>query len=163
MTARLNILNSSLAKKEAALNSKLDEHFLSVKATNGQPVNDKRNGAATFAKWNKQNDSIHNQLESIEITKTAIEREESKIKSTNAIYDSMPKYLQYRIDSGELIQWRKFPRIMFVKGVEKARIYWDKQTNVCSHKFLNQATKEEFQIFKNVYNAIFAEQTMTKK
>ena len=47
MTKRLDILKASLEKKEAAMDAKISEHFATVKEANGQPLNDKRNGAAT--------------------------------------------------------------------------------------------------------------------
>lgn len=45
---RLEILKNSLAKKQAAFDAAFTEHTDDVKSANGQPLNDKRNGAATF-------------------------------------------------------------------------------------------------------------------
>ena len=79
--SRLYILKASLQKKQAKFNEKLNEHFTDVKSTNGQPLNDKRNGAATMNRWNRQNDVLSNIKKEIEKTEHAIEREESKIRA----------------------------------------------------------------------------------
>lgn len=138
MSKRLEILKNSLAKKEALAEEKLRQHFASVKQANGQPLNDKRDGYATLRKWGKQEDSIRNLMQSIEKTKLAIEIEEDKIyKVKNA---DIPEFLKPLIESGELIQWRKYPNRFFVPGVPKARIIWDnkkKQFSI-SHLFMVQ-------------------------
>ncbi len=72
---KLNILSESLIKKEKILNEKLQNNFDTVAQANGQPLNDKRNGHKTLAKWESQNDSIRRQMESIERTKLAMEQE----------------------------------------------------------------------------------------
>jgi hypothetical protein len=159
MSARLEILKESLKKKEAELDRRFDNHFSTVKQANGQPLNDKRNGAATLAKWEKQNDGIRNQKEEVEKTKRAIEFEESKITETEHWYKKMPKVLTDLIDSGVLIQWRKHPRMMFVNGVDKARIIFNDKTGVISHKYVSQIEdKDQYAIFRDTYNAINAEQ-----
>lgn len=48
--SRLEILQNSLAKKNAVVDAKISNHFATVAQANGQPLNDKRNGAATFKK-----------------------------------------------------------------------------------------------------------------
>lgn len=48
---KLNILSESLSKKEKILNEKLQNHFDTVAQANGQPLNDKRNGYKTLAKY----------------------------------------------------------------------------------------------------------------
>ena len=50
MSKRLEILKNSLVKKEQQFNEKLQTHFDTVKQSNGQPLNDKRNGQATLNK-----------------------------------------------------------------------------------------------------------------
>ena len=50
-SARIEILKKSLEKKTAKINDQFDNHFATVKQANGQPLNDKRNGAATLKKW----------------------------------------------------------------------------------------------------------------
>ena len=59
--SRLDILRSSLQKKETKFNDMLDNHFNDVKSANGQPLNDKRNGRQTLNRWEKQNNSLRNQ------------------------------------------------------------------------------------------------------
>ena len=59
MSKRMQILEQSLEKKNAKLNAKFDEHFSTVALANGQPLNDKRNGAATLAKWERQKGQNH--------------------------------------------------------------------------------------------------------
>jgi len=67
----------------------------------------------------------------------------------------MPIYIKDLIDKGTLKQWNKFPNILFVDGVEKARICFDKKTKICSHKYVNQITnKEQYSIFRDVFNNI---------
>ena len=119
-TNRLNILENSLEKKEAELQKRFDNHFSDVKRANGQPMNDKRNGSATFNRWEKQNQAIRNQQESIEKTKIAIEKEKSKILNVES--QSIPNELQELINNGKITQWRKYPSRFFVVGVEKARL-----------------------------------------
>ena len=155
MSKRLEILKNSLAKKEAELNRRFNDHFDTVKEANGQPLNDKRNGQATLNKWEKQNDGIRNQKAEIEKTKAAIEREEYKIKYTQSEYDAMPEDIKKLIDEGILKQWRKHPRIMFVDGVEHARIIFDSKSGVISHKYVSKITdRDQFDIFKEVFNGI---------
>ena len=154
---RLAILKQSLEKKEAALDARFAAHFDSVKAANGQPLNDKRNGQATLNRWEKQSDAIRNQIESVDITRAAIEREECKSAEVAYFYSVMPAHIQVLIDSGTLRQWGKHPHIMFVAGVDKARIYFDEKTGLCSHKYVKEIKdKAQYAIFRDVYNAIFA-------
>ena len=133
--SRLETLQNSLAKKNAAVDSKISNHFATVSQANGQPLNDKRNGAATFKKWDKQNDSIRTALAEVEKTERAIEREEYKIAIVEAMNERLPKILLDAVESGELIQWRKYPNRFFVAGVESARLIWDfkKQKLMASH------------------------------
>lgn len=58
MSRRLEILKGSLIKKETLFDEKLQHHFDTVAQANGQPLNDKRNGRSTLAKWDKQSDSL---------------------------------------------------------------------------------------------------------
>ena len=78
--SRLDILKASLEKKQAEFNRKLNEHFADVKRTNGQPLNDKRNGYSTMKRWDRQNDALSRMQKEIEKTQTAIEHEESRIR-----------------------------------------------------------------------------------
>lgn len=151
--SRIDILKASLVKKEKALDEKFDHHFADVKRANGQPLNDKRNGPATMDRWEKQNNAIKRQIEEVQKTKDAIDREEWKIKETSSLYEKMPKYLTDLIDAGVLVQWRKHPRMMFVAGVEKARIVFNEDTGVISYRYLKEIpNQEQYAVFRDVYN-----------
>lgn len=139
MSPRLAVLQQSLAKKEAAFDAKLKQHFSSVKATNGQPLNDKRNGVATMRKWERQNDSLRTAKEGIERTKSAIERERNTIARTELVADTLPKAIKDRLADGTLKQWRKHPTTFFVVGVDKARIVvLDRKT--LAYRYLSSIT-----------------------
>lgn len=153
--SRLDILNASLEKKQARFNDKLDEHFKTVKQANGQPLNDKRNGAAALAKWDKQNNTLLNIQKEIEKTKSAIEYETGKQIDIAANKDRMPKEITDLIDNGILKQWGKYPHIMFVEGVEKARIIWDNDKRAVMHKYVSHITdKEQRRKFAQIYNSL---------
>lgn len=148
---KLEILENSLIKKETELQKRFDNHFADVKKANGQPMNDKRNGSATFNRWDKQNETIRNQKASIEKTKNAIEIEKSKIANVEA--QSIPAELQELINTGKIIQWRKFPNRFFVVGVEKARLVWNEKGKFVAHQYLSSIpNQEQFAIFRDVYN-----------
>ena len=153
--SRLEILKSSLEKKKNKLDSKYKDYFEDVKQANGQPLNDKRGGQKILDRWEKKQQYIHNQKIEIEKTENAIEREEYKILNKNEVYKGMPDYLKKLIDDGILKQWSKYPRIMFVNGVEKARIYFNEETKICSHKFVKDIpNQEQYSIFRDVFNNI---------
>lgn len=152
MAARLEILKASLAKKEARFDAKLQEHFDTVAMANGQPLNDKRNGRATLNKWDKQSDALRSLQESIQRTKDAIEREELKIANASMVV--IPSYIQQAIDEGLITQWRKFPRFFFVNGVSGGRIVLDGKTGSIAHRYLSKVTKEEYPIFRDVFNKL---------
>lgn len=152
MSKRLEILKSSLAKKEAQFDERLQNHFETVALANGQPLNDKRNGRSTLNKWDKQSDALRALQESILRTKDAITREESKI--ANASLVDLPPYLKQAIDDGLITQWRKFPRFFFVSGVSGARIVLDEKTGVISHRYLSKVSKEEYPTFRDVFNLL---------
>ncbi|KLU13895.1 MULTISPECIES: hypothetical protein [Xenorhabdus] len=152
MGKRLEILKASLTKKEALFNERLQNHFDTVKQANGQPLNDKRNGRATLNKWEKQNDSLRNLKESIQKTKDAIEREENKIALSESV--TLPAYIENAIKEGLITQWRKFPRFFFVNGVKGGRIVLDEKTGAISHRYLSRVSKEEYPIFRDVFNSL---------
>ena len=153
--SRLKILKSSLKKKEDKLDKKINEHFGDVASANGQPLNDKRNGPATMRRWNRQNNAISNLQKEIDKTKTAIEREEGKRIGMARNKDLMPKEITDLIDNGILTQWGRHPHILFVSGVDKARIIWDNKKRVVMHKFVNSLKdKEQRKIFARVYNSL---------
>lgn len=159
MSKRLEILKNSLVKKEAELDRRFSNHFDTVRQANGQPLNDKRNGQATLNKWEKQSDGIRNQKAEVEKTKAAIEKEEGKICDVDHARSLMPSCLTDLIDDGTLTQWRKHPRMMFVSGVEKARICFDEKTGVIGHRYVKSIPdKAQYAIFRDVYNKLNAEQ-----
>jgi hypothetical protein len=154
MSARLEILKKSLAKKEALFDSKLQSHIDCVKQANGQPLNDKRNGNATLNKWDKQNDSLRTLSQSIEKTKAAIEKEEDKIALVDLV--ELPEEIKKLVKSGNLIQWRKHPTFFFVKGVERARIHLLDDGTI-AHRYVREIpTSEQYAIFRDTFNELKA-------
>lgn len=153
---RLEILKNSLVKKETSFDAKLQNHFDTVKQGNGQPMNDKRNGQATLNKWDKQNNSLRTLNQSIEITKSAIEEEQSKILYTEKIKETLPAEFLELIENNEITQWRKYPNMFFVTGVDKARIIWDAKANTVAHKYTSTITdKEQWKLFAKTYNLLY--------
>lgn len=155
---RLQILEASLKKKEEELQRRLGTHFADVKAGNGQPMNDKRNGQATLNRWDKQGKSIQNQIDSIEKTKEAIIRYKADRDYVKSVKNSLPKSISSLIDKKSLNQWKKYPNTFFVPGVNKARIIWDKKKGKVLHKFFNTITDpDQKKKFSDTYNALHAE------
>ncbi|MFV8932044.1 hypothetical protein [Serratia fonticola] len=152
MSKRLEILKSSLAKKEARFNERLQNHFDTVKQANGQPLNDKRNGRATLNKWDKQSDALRALESSIQRTKDAIQQEEMKIASASSV--SIPPFMQKAIADGLITQWRKFPRFFFVNGVKHGRIVLDEKTGLIAHRYLSKVSKDEYPLFRDVFNSL---------
>lgn len=160
---RLDILKASLEKKEAKFNNMLDSHIADVKRANGQPLNDKRNGASTMHRWDKQNDALSRQQKEIEKTKLAIEYEENKQRFIARNKEGMPKEIADLIADGTLKQWGKYPHIMFVNGVDKARIIWDNKKKLVTHKFASSISdKEQRSKFAKVYNSLHASVNQNK-
>ena len=150
-SSRLQILESSLAKKKTAFDCKLASHIESVRAANGQPLNDKRNGAVTLSRWARQDDSLRNLNESIKKTEFAIDREKSKIAHL-ASFD-VPACLRDLLRTGVIRQWRKHPRVFFVEGVEKARIVV-RDDGKLAHKFLKEIpSQDQYAVFRDVFNS----------
>lgn len=119
-------------------------------------MNDKRNGRSTLDKWDRQNDSLRRLQAEIEKTKNAIERERGKIFSVEATKETLPAEILTMVESGTLIQWRKYPNIFFVPGVDKARIIWDERKRIVAHKFTNTLTDtEQRKRFAEIYNRLF--------
>jgi len=153
---RLEILKASLVKKQEIYSKKQDAHITDVLSANGQPLNDKRNGQATLNRWDKQCDSLRKADTEIEKTQLAIENEEWKIEAVNEAKDQFPQEILDLLDSGELTQWRKYPNMFFVTGVEKARIIWDLKKKNVSYKYLSSITDaEQRKKFAQVYNFLF--------
>lgn len=156
MSKRLEILKASLVKKQQILDEKIATHFATVKQANGQPLNDKRNGQATLNKWERQNQGIRAQQESIEKTKNAIEIEEGKIADVEHAKQSLPSEILELVESGELIQWRKHPNTFFVEGVDKARMVWDKKKKTLAHKYVRAIQDQEQRSkFAKLYNSLY--------
>lgn len=106
-------------------------------------------------KWDKQSQSISNQLKEIEKTQNAIEKEKAKIANVEAIQDDLPPIIKELLADGKITQWRKYPNRFFVVGVEKARLVFDVKSGLISYSYLQQIpTKEQYAIFKDVYNYI---------
>lgn len=151
---RLRVLKASLAKKQSRFDERIGQHFDAVRATNGQPLNDKRNGASTLKKWERQNDALRSDKESIEVTRVAIEREVATIERIAAV--ALPEAIQSRIDVGELVQWRKHPTTFFVTGVDKARIVLKPDGSI-AHRYASQIKDAaQHKIFAKTYNALRA-------
>ena len=151
---RMEILQRSLEKKQAAFDQRLQNHLDDVRGANGQPLNDKRNGQTTLNRWERQNDGLRTAQKEIEKTQRAIEREQAAIDRVNNA--DIPEFLKPMIESGEITQWRKFPNRFFVSGVEKARIIWDKDKQQFGYAYLQGVTGEQFAKFRDTYNHILA-------
>ena len=150
---RLDVLKKSLEKKQAEFDKKLQEHFDTAAQTNGQPLNDKRNGRAVMNKQERQNDSLRRLDASIEATKKAVENEAAEIAHVEKITNMLPDPIVDRIKHGRLRQWRKYPHIFFVSGIDKARIIFDLKTRKLAHKHANTISDREQRLkFADVYN-----------
>ena len=152
MSKRLEVLKESLKNKERLFAAKLSEHYASVKQANGQPLNDKRNGAAALGKWERQNAALRRVQEGIEKTQSAIEREESAIARVTDL--SLPGFIQSAIEAGELTQWRKHPNRFFVPGVDRGRIVWDTEKKVLMHSHLSDVPKDQYPKFRDAFNKL---------
>ena len=152
MSRRLEILKTSLAKKQTLFDQRLQEHFDTVKEANGQPLNDKRNGRTTLNKWDKQSDALRNLEISIQRTKDAIEREEMNSALAESVH--IPDFMQKAIEEGLIIQWRKHPRFFFVTGVKHGRIVLNEEIGTIGYRYLNKISKEEYPTFRDVFNKL---------
>lgn len=149
--SRLEILENSLIKKKDEFNKKLQEHFDTVAKSNGQPLNDKRCGASTIRKWDKQSESLRSLEDSIKKTENAIEIEKSKIRGVELTNEEIPNEILDLVKDGTLTQWRKYPNRFFVNGVDKARIIWDLKTKTLKYQYANRITnKEQYNKFRSV-------------
>ena len=156
--SRLAVLEGSLTKKQAAFDAKLSAHFGDVAAANGQPLNDKRCGAGTMARWDKQNESLRRLDAEIQRTKNAIERERSALARVAAVTDTLPPAIAARLADGSLTQWRKHPTTFFVAGVDKARIVLLDGSKQVAHKYVSSITDAgQRRVFAQAFNALSAE------
>jgi len=154
--ARLDILRASLEKKKAEFDQKVSEHFETVKAANGQPLNDKRNGRATLNKWDRQNSALRKLKESIEKTEAAILLEEGRINEKTLELNNFPDPVRKLVASGVLKQWGKHPHILFVEGVERGRIVVE--GGVVKARYHAQIpSQEQYSIFRDVFNGLLRE------
>lgn len=154
MSARLELMQRSLERKQAAFDARLSAHFDAARATNGQPLNDKRNGESTMKKWERQNDALRSAQAGIEVTQAAIEREAATIERVTAV--ELPAAIQSRIEAGVLSQWRKHPTTFFVTGVGKARIVLLPDGQV-AHRYASQIKDAaQHKIFAKTYNELRA-------
>jgi len=155
MSKKLEILKNSLEKKNKKLNEKFAIHFADVKSTNGQPLNDKRNGRATFNRWEKQNESIRKLKGSIEMTEEAIEKEEDRIENCKNTNEVLPSQILKLVEQGILTQWRRFPHYFFVKDVNKARIKWVEKKGIILAYYVNDIEdQEQYTKFRDVFNEL---------
>jgi hypothetical protein len=155
MSKRLSVLTQSLSKKQALFDNKLSDHFSTVKATNGQPLNDKRNGQATLNKWNRQNESLRALDQGIQKTVDAIAREEGRIALVDIANESMPPEITELVANGTLSQWRKHPTTFFVVGVEKARIVWNGEKKIVAHRYVGEIKdRDQHRKFASVFNEL---------
>lgn len=158
-TKNLAILKASLEKKTAKFDAKLQDHFDTVASANGQPLNDKgAKGRATLAQWDRQNDTLHTLNAGIELTAAAIERETHTIDHVARVRAMLPTPIIAMLDAGTLTQWRKYPHILFVAGVDLARIKYDTNTKqlTASH-FSGIKDKAMYAIFRDAFNKLKAE------
>jgi len=156
---KLEILEKSLQNKQAKFDTMLQAHFSDVKSANGQPLNDKKNGAKTMQRWDRQSDSLRRAQEGVERTKTAIEKEQNKVAGVENAKKDLPTVILSLIESGDLIQWRQHPHTFFVPGVEKARIVWDIKAGNVAHKYTSalkgSGDSEGWKKFAQTYNALY--------
>ena len=109
-------------------------------------------------RWERQNDTLRNLDKEIERTKEAIRDEECKQRYMADVKAGMPKAITDLINDGTLRQWGKYPNILFVDGVDKARIIWDGKKRKVLHKFANAITDpEQRKKFAGVYNRLYNE------
>ena len=155
MTNKLIILKNSLEKKNKILDQRFDTHFSDVKRGNGQPMNDKRNGASTLKRWDKQEDAIRNQKKEIEKTERAIEREECKINYCESTNKKIPDQILKLVEDGILTQWRKYPNRFFAVGVDKARIIWDIEKKELRCKYVSAIPdQDQYAKFRDIFNGL---------
>lgn len=152
---RIEILKASLQKKEERFNTKLSELINDVKKTNGQPLNDKKNGIATMTRWDKQNAALRSMQKEIEKTKLAIAREENKTNGIKSITSLLPEEIVLLINDGTLKQWGKYPHIFFVKDVDKARLIYDFKKKQIAHKYTHAIQdKAQYKKFAQIFNSL---------
>lgn len=152
---KLEVLEGSLKKKEAILDQKIEAYIKDVKSANGQPLNDKKGGHKTMARWDKKNEVARTQKRSVEKTEDAIEYEKGLILGVSRANEDLPEEILELVKSGVLTQWRKHPTTFFVVGVEKGRMYWDLKKGILSYKYYREIPDlEQRKLFAEVYNKL---------
>ncbi len=159
---RLDVLQTSLQKKQTKLDAAFDDHFTDVASANGQPLNDKRNGAATMTRWEKQSNTIRNAQNEVKKTERAIEREQDKIADVEDANKQLPQYVLDMVANGELTQWRRHPNTFFVPGVDKGRIVVDLETGEIGTRYRHAVSKEHWAKFRDTFNKMLAKRTEAK-
>jgi hypothetical protein len=154
--SRLDVLQTSLEKKTAKLDAAFDNHFTDVASANGQPLNDKRNGAATTARWDKQSATIRNAQSEVKKTERAIERETDTIAGVEIANETLPQWVLDMVKAGELVQWRKHPDTFFVPGVDKGRVKFDLKTGAFCVRYLSDVPKDQYPKFRDTVNKMLA-------
>jgi len=150
---KLQILETSLINKKTKLDERYKNHFDDVASANGQPLNDKRNGASTLKRWDRQSDTIHNLKQSIELTERAIEREKRRLKRLVEYNKSLPTPILELLETGELTQWKKYPNFFFIKGVKKGRFVL--KNGELWHKYRDCISSvKELKIFSDLYREL---------
>ncbi|MCZ2310489.1 DUF3991 domain-containing protein, partial [Enterococcus faecium] len=71
---RIEIAQKKLERLEEEFENKVDDLFQHSKQTNGQPMNDKRNGGSFLNQQNKKEEAVFNKLHEIEEQKERIEK-----------------------------------------------------------------------------------------
>ena len=145
-TKRLEILNNSLAKKQAKLDARIAAQYARQAETNGQPLNDKRNGQSTMNALANGERAIFGQFDEIRKTEAAIKREADKIEHCKNWMDEMPQIIKDMAASGEIVQWRKHPQYFFVNGVDKGRFSF--QDGRVFGRYLSDIPADQYPLFQ---------------
>lgn len=146
---RLDVLQTSLQKKKARVDAAFDNHFADVKSANGQPLNDKRNGAATMDRWEKQSNTIRNAQNEVKRTERAIDREANKIADVDYANGKLPQYVLDMVAAGEITQWRKHLNTFFVPGVDKGRVFVDLDIGAIGVRYMHAIPKDQYPKFRD--------------
>lgn len=123
---------------------------------NGQPLNDKRNGAATMDRWEKQSSTIRNAQNEVKKTERAIEREEGKLAEVEYANGKLPQYVLDMVVAGEITQWRKHPNTFFVPCVDKGRVFVDLDTGAIGVRYMHAVPKDQYPKFRDTVNKMLA-------
>lgn len=124
-TKRLEILNNSLTKKEKIFNDLFITYTEEVKKAQGEPLRGHGRGNQILKRWDKTARRITLKLKDIEKTQRAIDREAYLSRNKEKALMKHQPHIKKMIEQGVLNVWRKHERVVFVVGVEKARIYFE--------------------------------------